>query len=522
MAKKGLLSEKSHPKYDDLVSSWEFFLQSVKGGSDYTEGDNLFSHRLESQEDDFTNRKDRAYYLNFCDAICSMYTHYIMKEAIERPADTNLEEFRNNIDLAGNDINVFMTRVGYMSSFYGHIHVLVDMPSDETINSMTKKDLKDKRINPYCKIITPISLKDWSLDSNDVLNWIVVEESEYNDADPNSKREEISTYKLITRDEWRVEDEKGNNLRSGPNNLGEVPLITCYHKDIFGDKMVGESLIKDIAYVNRIIFNWCSCIDEMIERQTFSQLVVPDNGFLTNEEGGGGSPLKRIGTSSIWTFPADSSNPPKFISPDTDNITVIWDLIVAHVREIHRLAGLTGVSEDIYTAQRSGRSQQYGFLNISTSLAAKARNLEIAENRINNFAYKWLSKTPETYRNVVYPKKFEVEGLAQSITETFTIVEREVSKRLNKELLKKLAAKALPTATEDVKGEIDKEIEAGDGTIVPIQVAQGGLDPNAVSDGEGRPAGSVDSTKHDSGEVKKSLEASRKTSGGTTGGKPRK
>lgn len=514
------LSERSHPMYEEYIDEWNFFLQSVKGGKEYLEGDNLFSHRLESQEDDFEDRKLRAYYLNFCDAVCTLYSNYIMKETVERPEDSVLSATRKRCNLLGDDISTVMGRAAYQSSYFGHIGILVDMPEDEAINSMSKLEAKENDVHPYCALVLPTQLKDWSMDSKGRFNWIVIERIEYEDSDPTQERNEYSTYKLITRDKWEVQNEDGESLRSGKNPLGEVPLVMCYHKDVDKD-LIGESLIKDIAYINRIIFNWCSCMDEMIERQTFSQLVVPDNGMLGADEEGD-DVLKRIGTSSIWTFPSDSSQPPKFISPDTQNLQIIWDLIIAHVREIHRLSGLTGVSEDLYVAQRSGTSQSYGFLNIGTNLAAKARNLERAENEINRFVYKWLNSNPEGMKKVVYPTKFDVEGLAQSLQDTFSIVEREVSTRLNKELLKKLSFKALPTATDDVKAEIEKEIEAGDGTIKSL--SSFGDDFNSDDVG-GRPAkdlGSDAKFDQDKDNVKNSLRSSTKQSSGTKGGVPRK
>ena len=61
------LSTRTHPLYDDYIDDWNFFEESTKGGRQYLEAGHLFSHRLESQGDDFSERKKRAYYLNFCD-----------------------------------------------------------------------------------------------------------------------------------------------------------------------------------------------------------------------------------------------------------------------------------------------------------------------------------------------------------------------------------------------------------------------------------------------------------------------
>jgi len=55
----------------------------------------------------------------------------------------------------------------------------------------------------------------------------------------------------------------------------------------------------------------------MIERQTFSQLVVPDDGTLA-EASEMDDPLRRVSTSSVWTYNADARHAPAYISPNTE------------------------------------------------------------------------------------------------------------------------------------------------------------------------------------------------------------
>ena len=76
--------------------------------------------------------------------------------------------------------------------------------------------------------------------------------------------------------------------------------------------------VKGITRKNLLNEEWddVSNIDEMIERQTFSQLICPDDGTLS-EQNEDNNPLKKIGTSHIFTFPSDTGHPPSFISPDT-------------------------------------------------------------------------------------------------------------------------------------------------------------------------------------------------------------
>lgn len=464
------LSERTHPYYDEWADRWELYYNSAKGGEEFINTENLFSHRLEDSED-YDERLDRAYFLNFCDTVPNIYNDYIFKENVERPPDEDLKLFRENCDGKGTPIGDFIKRVGYLSSVYGVVHVFVDIPSS-TKKSPTKADDKAQGRIPFCKIIHPTQLKDWSVDEKGNFNWILIEYTHYQDLDPKKEREEQTHYKIVTREEWWIEDEDGNPVKfedgsenKGQNTLGMIPMVSVYHKESEQDK-IGESILKDIVYINRTIFNWCSCIDEQIERQTFSQLIIPDDGTLGEDAEKGADPLYKISTASGFLFQHDATHPPQYISPDVNNIQTIWKLTLDHIKEIFRLAGLQGGTSDLYTS-RSGRQSQMSFLGVNSSLKRKSSSYETAENAISEMVYRHLGKNIEEYKKVKYPTSFDVVALAEEIDSMFRIMGKNFSETLNKEMLKDISRRSLPHITEDKRNLIESEIEAGDGFIEP-------------------------------------------------------
>jgi hypothetical protein len=470
MPEKIKLADRKHPLFTDNSAKWDLYRDSVKGGDNFINSDNLFTHRLE-EETDFTERLTRAYYLNYCDVIPTIYNNYIFKETVNRPPDETLAYFRTNCDGRGTNISDFVKKIGFFSKIFGAMHALVDMPP-KTKTKINNRQAKDMNLNPYCSLVYPSQLVDWSLDSSGNLNWVIISSIYYSDLDPAKARVTQTHYKLITREEWRVEDSDGNPVKyddgspnKGPNELGIVPLITMYHQDVDDDK-IGESLIKDIVYINRTILNWCSCIDEMIERQTFSQLVVPDDGSLAEASETGDDPLRRVSTSSVWTFNAESRHPPAYISPNTENIITIWNLTLDHVKEIFRIGGLVGSTEDMY-ASTSGRSKQMGFMSVNSALVETSNRYQKFENDVSEIAYMLLGKNVEEYQQVKYPDSFDIAALEDEVESLFSIMGKNFSARLNKTMMKNIARKAVPLADEATRQEIDDEIESGDGMLQP-------------------------------------------------------
>jgi len=484
MAEKINLAEREHPLYAENRDKWEFYRDAAKGGKEFAEN-NLFTHRLEDS-DDLAERKNRLYYLNYCDTIPDIYNSYIFRETIKRPTDQNISYFRENADRKGTSISDFVKKAGRYASVYGVCHILVDIPEIDK-KSPSVADVKASKTSPFCSIILPTALKDFSVDEAGNFRWILYEYQHYKDLDPTVEREEETHYKLITTEKWWIEDEDGNKIKfedgsksEGENKLGFIPIYTLYNKEGEDDK-IGESMLKDIAYVNRIILNWCSLIDEQIERQTFSQLIVPDDSSMDEDEQRGADPLDRISTSVAFTFNPDSKHPPAFIAPETETIVTIWRLVLDHVKEMFRMAGLQGGSSDLYTS-RSGRQSQFSFMSVDSSLAEKALTYQKCENAVSKLAYIQLGYDITAYEDVKYPSSFNTVALAEEIDGLLKIMERNFSETLNKTLMKDIARKAISVTPESVKEQIENEIDSGDGNVSSVAKS---FDVQAEKDGDG-------------------------------------
>jgi len=481
------LSDRSHPLYDDNVNLWELYQDAAKGGDDFITDDNLFSHRLEDSTD-FSFSLSRAYFLNLCDLLPSILNNYIFKSNIERAPTSDLARFRLNADNRGTNISDFVKRAGYFASVFGVIHAMVDVPPSPK-KRLSKAVAKKLNLYPYASLIFPTQLVDWSLDSEGNFRWVIIESTYYRDLDPTKDREVETHYKLITTDSWEIQDEDGQLVQfddgrpaKGKNALGIVPIATMYNGSNYGDNKVGESLIKDIVYVNREIMNFCSLISESIARQAFSQLVVPDNGSLSEAAESGSNPLIQLGTSSVWTFDSESSHPPQYISPDSEIIHTVWKLVQDLVKECFRLANLTGGTSDLYSS-RSGRQSQMSFTSVNAALSNKSASYEKFENDLSRLALLQLNKDPETLEEVKYPSSFDILALEDELNNYMTVMERNFSPLLNKTLQKNIVRKMITTTPQNIRSEIETEIDNSDGIVEPLNK----IDKKYFDEGEGNP-----------------------------------
>ena len=432
-----------HPVYSRMVDEWNFFLASYRGGAEYIKQGNLFSHRLEHkgpEANDFVERKKRSYYLNYCRPIVDLYTSYLFKDP---PHISPVEPFVHllaDADGKGTGLFEFMRRTATLSSVFGHVWVGVDRPKDGG--------------RAYLTLFYPQNFLNWETDDANRLLWCLVREpwgrcEVVRDGDRIGLIDGRSwVYRLWTTDEWFVLDSKGRLMEQGDHGYGCVPFVCVKHRDVEGE-LLGESLIADIAYVNREIYNLSSLLQEILARQTFSQLVAQGSA----EEYGD---IAKLGTSSIFLYP-EGKNPPQFISPDTSQARILIEAIDRAISEIYRLANLRrgSIKGEL---QQSGISKAFDFLDTYQVLSDKAQQVEDGFRRVLEL-YSVVDTGEVREVAVRLTRSFGVERTGDLIEETKRLFDLGIPDAFKRELLKQLAHTKLAGASRSVRDRIVREIE---------------------------------------------------------------
>lgn len=443
MNKKSII-ETRHPVYSRMLNEWNFYLLSYKGGIEYIEANNLFSHRLEhksSKTNDYLERKRRSYYLNYCKPIVDLYTSYLFKEPVEIQPIERFSHLLVDADRKGTGLSELIKQVATLSSIFGHIWVGVDMPKDGG--------------RPYLVLVYPQNFLNWETDDNGNLTWCLVREpfGKNEIALDNGKVLFIDNkswiYKLWTKDEWFVLDSKGDVLESASHGYGCVPFVCVKHREIQGE-MYGESLISDIAYVNRELYNLCSLLQEILARQTFSQLIA--QGSV--EEYGD---VAKLGTSSIFLYP-EGKNPPQYISPATSQAELLIEAIDRMIMEIYRIANLKRGSITEPTEQ-SGISKAFDFLDTQQALSDKAFQIEQGMRRVLQLYERvWMKREPSDV-TVKLTRNFGVQGVGELIKEAKELFSLGIPDSFKREIMGELANLKLGWSLPESKKRVMEDIK---------------------------------------------------------------
>ncbi len=482
-----------HPVYLQNVGYWNFLLQSYEGGRNYTnsairtgsgrdgnilkdifvkvfaggkevtpgqvEG-NLFRHVRETNSD-FDTRQKMSYYYNFCAPIIDIYTNHLFKQPVTEDwanIKASVEKREDDIDKMGSSIQEYRIDLFNLSQVYGHMFTVVDSPKAQgTIRSVQDKIDQDQF--PYFVNYHPQNIINWDLDRFGQLNWILILETENDNADPfaySKEKKDKSTYRLWTRMEWVLVNEEGKEIERASHNLGVVPVSVTFDKKSKSLRnMLGISSIADISFIARDVYNSSSELRQILRDQTFSFLTLQGKATDYNQI--------EVGTNKGLLYPKDHLAP-AYISPQSENAEVYFRHIDKQVTKMFQLAKLEGGSANQeQTAQReSGTSKAWDFNETNAALTTKASNMQDAEMKRWDIFARWEGKK-SFEGEVTYGDKFDIQSLNDDLEEAEKALKLQMGNEFNKEIKKAIAKKKFPRMPDKEIEKILADIDSNEG-----------------------------------------------------------
>ena len=465
--------ERRHPDYYEKLDHWLFLKATYDGGREWFET-NIFRY-IKEGDDEFKDRKKRAYRFNHTRVVVDLVNKYIFKATINRrreDAPMPVRDFWDNATLRGLPINEFMKLAANKSSIFGKSWIVVDSTKG-TMGGTAAED-REQGNRCYAYTVEPPNVLDMAFARDGTTQWVLMREFAREDSSPTDSGETEVQYRLWTPEFWalfkEVKKKRANSKTTyylasyGEHGVGVVPAFPVDHV-IDEDQYSGQALIDDTAYLDRAVANYLSNLDAIIQDQTFSQLVIPAQALLPGEDGH--EKIVEMGTKRIFTFDAQANITPEYIAPDSSQAKIILDVVEKIISEIYHSTGLAGErtkqDNSMGIDNSSGVAKAYDFDKMNAMLASKANALQRAEEKLIQIVMAYNSepyKSPER-PYVEYPKDFDVRGLYDEFEIAQRLALVAAPKKLRREQMKTVADKLLPTIPDKdlkaVKDEIEKD-----------------------------------------------------------------
>lgn len=484
---RNLLNRK-HPEYDRKLEHWRFLNMTYESPREWFTR-NLFKFNREG-EATYAGRLQRAYRFNHTREVVDLVNKYLFKNVPQRNPDVpeEVKRFRSLATLSGLTVEQFERQVAREASIYGRVYVVLDN-NVQAGEIVTKADEKAGNVKLYAYIVTPEHMRDCGYDKDGNYEWILIEEKARDDSNPFDADCTIySKFRLWTKNEWylftaRNEESKDGAVieleEHGAHNLGVVPVIKCDHVES-DNKYSVPALIEDIAYLDRTVANYCSNLDQIINDQTFSQLVIPAGGLL----GGVSSTLSMVdstdpdlykktqdiialGTGQILLYDGEGGGAPSYIAPDPKQAEMIVTAIKQIINEIYHTVGLSGErtkqDNSMGIDNSSGVAKAFDFERVNALLSAKANAMQAFSNRLENLVRIWHGENPAKIDaskvDVEYSTNFDVRSLNDDLSIANQFMLLGVPMELRQYQMKEMVDKIWPMAADADLQKVKKAIE---------------------------------------------------------------
>jgi len=264
---------------------------------------------------------------------------------------------------------------------------------------------------------------------------------------------------------------------SGDHGLGIVPVVLA-DNIISDEEYCAQSLIDEIAYLDRAVANYLSNLDAIIQDQTFSQLAMPAQNVLPGEDNY--TKLTEMGTKRIFLYDGEGGAQPFYLSPDPKQAQMILAVINKIISEIYHTVGLAGerTKQDnaVGIDNSSGVAKAYDFERVNALLAAKADSLEAVENKIAHIVAKWSGEDARIEKDLVsYPDDFDTRGLYDEFDIAARLMLISAPDAVRQEQMKAVLDKLFPQLAKDLRKKMEAELKSW--PVDPMELTQ---DPNAA------------------------------------------
>lgn len=432
-----------HKDYPARRMEWDFWSRSYEGGPKYKDakdclGESVFiEHELESPAG-IARRKRMSTYRNYCRPICQKYNSFIFGYQIKRDTQSKpWVDWSANCDTFGTSLQEFMKQASLQAEIYGRYLVLID--TTKTFERQTQAQAKAAGNKVFVAPVAPYRMIDWVCDPRD----------------PTQLQEALVLFpdeglaRLYTRETYTVifiqqdtTDQVEMISPPIPHAYGRVPLV------VVTALPEAQSLISDIAELNKSLFNLDSILREELYKQTFTQFFAAGlnaDDLQTATLGG----RKMI----CHTNPAIKIDR---LTGEISQAESIRTSMREDIGEIYRLAGLQ--TPDVIQNTESGRALKIRWNEVSLIASSIADRAEKAENEL---AALWAiaSGSAEPQKSD-YPEEFDTEEFAQELDATLKMVDGSLPWTLKAEQIRLFANRRFPKLTAEQNAQMQSEIDA--------------------------------------------------------------
>lgn len=346
-------------------------------------------------------RKERAALVNDAGRVVSKITQYLFKERADRTGAD--EEWARNVDGLGFGIDDFWVTLSEMLTASQWVWVQVDRAAalkDEFGVARQRTLLEKQRDRDVVRwsVWPSTSVPDWHFGENGSLEWILTEDTRYDNADPWGKADQYSVRTLWRKVDGHVEVTQYRLGSDGAEKtigdtiilpeMSEIPFV------LVGTPSCEPWWFDDVETLQAQLLNLDSLHVESLVKTVFPQLVIARSSLdslemrLVEQHGeSAGSQVMQLvrelvrGLDTPMVEGPEESGITRFIQPGNADQKTLPEEIQRKRQLLFDMVGLSLFNRETRQIQ-TAESKQFDQLDTESTLKHRAQVLQEAEERL--------------------------------------------------------------------------------------------------------------------------------------------
>jgi hypothetical protein len=425
------------PDYGARVKCMDFWSASYEGGPWYkrsrdAEDKDVLVAVPGEEGQSLELRRQLATYKNYCKPIVNRYMGLVYGSGkVERESENErFKEFLDDCDRLGNTLHEYVRQAQTMACIEGVHYAIID--SDKEAPDATVRETSMSNTGMFLVDLDPRKVIDYCHVGHKLVQALVMTGD--------------GTARLYSQvdyvDVWLDKNAKVDYVSPPtPHGYGDIPVIQFLASDH------GDSMLADIAELNKAIFNIDSLHRTELQRQTFT------THFILGCEARDITTLVSGGRRFV-AIPNANPITVETVGADISQADSLRQAMAADISEIWRLAGLS--NPEVVQNTESGRALRIRFDEISAQAKALADQGEKSECMVTGL---WrVGMADENVVDPQYPENFAAEDVVVDIDILGKLPnEPETLKKL---MISRVASELFPSMDEADADKLALEIKA--------------------------------------------------------------
>jgi len=356
-----------------------------------------------------TGRKERAYVPPYLERIVQKINDYIF--SIEPERENIQPEIEDDISSNGNSINALMAEVSSLLTVNKWCWIGTDAPAIDIDAQISQADKIKYKVRPYATVYGATQVRDWYINAQGVIEWLITETTEYIATNPLVEAQEKAVRRLWEPGKvtiLEIDGEKIKNVEEIMLSINEVPFILC------GEISDEPAAFDNLESINRSILDLSSASFANYFSCVYPQLFLPASVLDTVMQTYNMDAQSAVSMIRGYSHPillANGDVEPGYISPDNDSIESMRTEISALKNELYESVGMLLRSES--KVAESAESKAFDHLDLEMLIRARSQKLEDIEDKLAIMLNKWDSSIP--IYTVSYNKTLQIEDEVKDI-----------------------------------------------------------------------------------------------------------